>query len=220
MLWLEWWNFMFLLPLIGGLTVALALVATGAFADIAADVDSGDLADGGELDSDGESDEMGENAISQILSFFGLGQGLPLSVMLPLLLMTGGLSGLIFNSVFASFIKPPMIFASLSLVASFGLSAFVGQGLAKLMRKLLKEKPSSIRSSDLIGLEGRAVYAITEASGVAHVKDPYGNIHRISCRALAGHREILAGEPLTIKDYDSSSGAYLVELIKLEKGRL
>ncbi|MCA9839603.1 MAG: DUF1449 family protein [Trueperaceae bacterium] len=214
MAWLEWWNFMFLLPLVAGLLIGIALVATGALAEVSAELDAGDLSDGGELEPGDAEGETGESAVAQVLSFFGLGQGIPLSVMLPLLFMTGGLSGLVLNMLISKLFPVPVVFATVSLFGSFFLSAFIGQGLASVLRGLFKARVTAIDSAGLIGLEGQAVYAISNIQGVAHVKDPFGNIHRISCRSAL---PIEAGMPVQVKDYDSKTGAYLVEL-RLEKG--
>lgn len=219
MSWLEWWNFMFLLPLIVGLVLGVALVATGALGDLSG-LEGGDNPEGFASDSSGQLDTSAGNALSQILSFFGLAQGVPISVMLPILLMSGGLSGLIFNSVFALLFQSPLFFATFSLMMSFVLTAFLGQGIAKLLRRFFQPNSGAIGAADLIGREAKAVYAISEHAGVAHVKDPFGNIHRITCRALTAPGEIPAGKAIIIKDYDPHSGAYLVELVGLEKGNI
>ena len=250
---LEWWNFMFLLPLASGLLIGVGIAASGAIADLgdadAGEVDTGDVDIGAvdigdvnvgdidpgdvdigvvdisevdtgsgdivEIDSD-LSDANGGNVFAQILSFFGLGQGVPMSVMLPILLMSGGLSGLLLNNLFSSFQVNPIIFAPLSMIGSFLISGFTAQGLARVLRKAIKGKPSSIKSGGLIGLRGKGVYAITASSGVAHVKDPYGNIHRISCKTEGA--AISAGDTLLVKSFDDASNTYIVEPVALEIG--
>lgn len=215
MIWLEWWNFMFLLPLVSGLVIAVLLVAMGLGG--LGELDTGDAemqADATKLeltDLSGDASELGGFSLGQILSFFGLAQGIPLSLMLPLLLVTGGLSGLLLNAALSRFINLPWLFAALSLVLSFAVSAFVGQGLAKLLRRFFKAGSTAIRKRDLLGLSGKAVYAISDTSGVAHVKDPSGNIHRIVCRTKDAQNSIAAGESLLLLAYDPKTKAYLVE---------
>lgn len=241
---LEWWNFMFLLPLVSGLVIGVGIAASGAIADLGdadmrdadlgdtdmgdadlGNVDAGDISTGdvdidiAELDLEADvGNETDLSVFAQILSFFGLGQGVPLSVMLPILLMSGGLSGLLLNSLLATFISPAVIFAPFSMLGSFLLSAFTGQGLAGILRKALKGKPSSIKSGGLIGLEGKGVYALTESGGVAHVKDPFGNIHRIACKTEGVL--ISAGEAVLVRSYDAQTSTYIVEPVRLELGEI
>lgn len=241
---LEWWNFMFLLPLLSGLLLGVGIVASGAMADLGdadadfgdtdlADADFGDvdLADAsiGELDAfDGDfsssdassldadlSEAEASDVFAQILSFFGIGQGLPLSVMLPILLVTGGLSGLLLNGLLARFLASAYLFAPLSFVASIVTSAFTGQLVAKSLASVLKAKPTAISTGGLIGLTGKAVYTISSTGGVAHIKDPYGNIHRISCFAEI-EQSIAANQTIRVIAFDAKRRSYLVEPAALE----
>lgn len=258
---LEWWNFIFLLPLVSGLIIGVGIAATGAVADLGdadlgdadadmgeadmgdvdADVDMGDVAVGdvamadadvgdadigdadmgsadigidiGDADADADADGDNSNIFAQALSFFGLGQGVPMSVMLPILLIVNGASGLLINQLLEPWLKLPLLFFPFALGVSFFLTAFLGQSLANLLRRVLKGKASSIGSSGLVGATGKAVYAINEQSGVAHVKDPFGNIHRISCHSDI---PIASGTPLVVLRYHEGSKRYLVEPMELE----
>ena len=241
---LEWWNFMFLLPLLSGLLLGVGIVASGAMADLGgadadlADADLGDAdfgdADFGEFDVAGidlaEADFSNSDASSldadlseaeasdvfaQILSFFGIGQGLPLSVMLPILLVTGGLSGLLLNGFFARFLASAFVFAPLSFLTSTMLSAFTGQLVAKSLASVLRANPTAISTGGLIGLTGKAVYAISGTGGVAHIKDPYGNIHRISCFTKL-EQPIAANQAIRVIAFDAKRRSYLVEPAALE----
>jgi len=238
---LEWWNFMFLLPLLSGLLLGVGIVASGAMADLGdaelADAGFGDVdladADFGEFDAvtvDADSDFSGSEASSldadlseaeasdvfaQILSFFGIGQGLPLSVMLPILLVTGGLSGLLLNGFLARFLASAFVFAPLSFVVSIVTSAFTGQLVAKSLASVLKAKPTAISTGGLIGLTGKAVYTISSTRGVAHIKDPYGNIHRISCFTEL-EQPIAANQAIQVIAFDTKRRSYLVEPAALE----
>lgn len=243
---LEWWNFIFLLPLVSGLIIGVGIAATGAVADLGdadigdadadmgdvdADVAVGDVAmadadmgdadmgsadvgiDMGDADADADANAENSNIFAQVLSFFGLGQGVPMSVMLPILLIVNGASGLLINQLLEPWLKLPLLFFPFALGVSFFLTAFLGQSLANLLRRVLKGKASSIGSSGLVGATGKAVYAINQQSGVAHVKDPFGNIHRISCHSDI---PIASGTPLVVLRYHEGSKRYLVEPMELE----
>jgi len=216
---LEWWNFMFLLPIVSGLVLAFALSLTGAVGE-SGDA-GGELADGdgefGDADADaefaddGHGSEHSASAIGQVLGFFGLGQGIPLSVMLPILFLSQGLSGILLNRILAKFLPVPAIFAPISLAISILLAALIGQGLAKAMKPLFIGKSSSVTSKGLVGSLGKVIYAVSPTGGVVHVKDRYGNIHRLSCRGYPDSKKISPGSEVLVLEYLPEKGIYYVE---------
>jgi len=219
---LEWWNFMFILPIVSGLVLAFALSLTGAVGESGdadgefgefgnADGDFGDANTDAEFGDDGHGSEHSTSAIGQVLGFFGLGQGIPLSVMLPILFLSQGLSGILLNRVLAGFLPLPAIFAPISLAISILLAAIIGQGLGKAMRPLFVGKSSSITSKDLLGSLGKVVYTVSPTGGVVHVKDRYGNIHRLSCRGYPNSKKISPGSEVLVLEYLPKKGIYYVE---------
>lgn len=154
----------------------------------------------------------------QALSFFGIGRGVPLSVMLPSLMVIWGVSGLILNGVLLPLLRNPFLFAPLSVAGTLVLTSFAGRGLARTMRRLLgTEKPSAITKSGLVGCSGRAVFRITSEGGVANVKDPFGNIHRIVCKVKPGLQPIEAESKILVVQYLPEEGCYYVELYPFEE---
>jgi hypothetical protein len=120
---LEWWNFMFLVPLASGLLLGLGVAVTGFGAG------------GGEVEAAPDLADNGPDAPA-LTGFFGLSQGIPLSIMLPILLVFSGLSGLLLNS----FLSPrlsPVVFVPLSLLGSLLLGGPGAQGVACLLRRTL-----------------------------------------------------------------------------------
>ncbi len=217
---LEWWNFMFLVPLLSGLLIGLAVVVTGigageADADLEVDADlepsfSATTAEAEMVDADTDTPALGK-----ILGFFGLGQGVPLSVMLPILLVMAGLMGLLLNSALSSLWPNPWFFAPVSLVASGLLAGIAAQGIARGLGRLLSPKSTAIRRVDLVGQTGRAIYPITAQKGTAHVRDSSGMIHRLNCRSHRG--QIPAGTDVLIVEYDSEKRVFLVEAYALSR---
>jgi hypothetical protein len=137
--------------------------------------------------------------------------------MLPLLLVIWGAGGLMLNVMIEPLLRRPSLFAPLSMAASFFVTAYAGQGMALGLRRLLGSKESSISSHDLLGLPGQAVYQISQEGGVAHVRDPYGNIHRILCTTNT-ETTIGANQAVTVIAYDASKKHYIVEPLRLEEG--
>ncbi|MCX7925543.1 MAG: YqiJ family protein [Fimbriimonadales bacterium] len=244
---LEWWNFIFALPLAVGGLLLLGLALSGMI-----DLD-GDHASGGESHAD-QGDAHAEHADAlhdadadladadgddhapakvphshdhhadaekplwlQILNLFGIGMGLPLSMALPLLMMIWGAVGLISNGIFEPLLKVPAFYAPLSGIVAMVSMALIGRTAGLTIRRILREEaPPIVNKYGLIGATGRAVYEITDEGGVAHVRDRYGNLHRIVCRAAPGEPNIPAETPILVARYDEHTHLYWVERNPLE----
>jgi membrane protein implicated in regulation of membrane protease activity len=197
---LEWWNFIFFLPLVLGLLLGLLLVFTGLGAALELGETGGDAGD-----AEGEQTSGG----SRVLSFFGIGRGVPLMIMLPILLVVWGVSGLLLNRVLdfeaTWWMLPPAL--SLSLL----ITAFVGQGLARTMSTLFDEPSGAVTNRQLVGQVGRAVHEITAEGGVAHVRDMHGHVHRLVCRVDPGHAPIPARTPVQVVRFLPEERTYHVE---------
>jgi membrane protein implicated in regulation of membrane protease activity len=189
---LQWWNFIFALPLVLGLLLGLVVVATG-------------LAGGdGEADSDNDADVDTQSPVFRVLNFFGIGQGVPLLVMLPILFVIWGVVGLLFNQL----LTVPQ-FLIISILISLLTTAYAGQGLSKLMKRIFKDTSQAVDSESLVGMMGNVVYAVTEAGGVVHVRDKSGSIHRVVCRSLE-QETIQPNEEILIVDFDEKARVYYV----------
>lgn len=189
---LQWWNFIFALPLILGLLLGLIVVATG----VAGSEGDTDNAADGDVDS--------ESPIFRILNFFGIGQGVPLLVMLPILFVIWGVVGLLFNQLLAM----PQLFV-ITLVISLLTTAYAGQGLSKLMKRIFKDVSQTVDSESLVGMMGSVVYAVTATGGVVHVRDKSGNIHRVVCKSLESET-IEPNEEILVVDFDDKARVYYV----------
>jgi hypothetical protein len=272
---LEWWNFVFALPLAVGGVLLLGLALSGmidlssdqadsdahhgdAHADHAGDIHHGDAhadhagdahhgdADAhadhaGELHADAgdahhaDGSEQGHGAVKtpysshddhatpekplwlKALNLFGIGMGLPISMGLPLLMMMWGAVGLIANRLLEPLLQLPALFAPLSMGVALMTMAFAGRTAGLIIRRVLRdEAPPIVDKYGLVGSTGRAVYEITPDGGVAHVRDRYGNLHRIVCRAAPGEPNIPADTPILVARYDEQTHLYWVERNPLE----
>lgn len=260
---LEWWNFIFALPLAVGSVLLLGLALSGLIDfdgdhahsdadhagelhDAAADAHHADLdahADhAGELHADhaGDADHAesadGEHGVVKTpysshddhaaaekplwlkaLNLFGIGMGLPLSMAVPLLMMVWGAVGLIANRLLEPLLQLPALFAPLSMGVALITMAFAGRTAGLIIRRVLRdEAPPIVDKYGLVGSTGRAVYEITPDGGVAHVRDRYGNLHRIVCRAAPGEPTIPADTPILVARYDEQTHLYWVERNPLE----
>jgi hypothetical protein len=264
---LEWWNFIFALPLAVGGVLLLGLALSGmidlsgdqadsdahhadAHADHATDFhgDAGDAHDAGvdahagEFHGDAGDTHHADHAASsehsvlktpyashddhatpekplwlKALNLFGIGMGLPISMALPLLMMVWGAVGLIANRLLEPLLQFPALFAPLSMGVALLTMAFAGRTAGLIIRRVLRdEAPPIVDKYGLVGSTGRAVYEITPEGGVAHVRDRYGNLHRIVCRAAPGEPNIPADTPILVARYDEQTHLYWVERNPLE----
>jgi hypothetical protein len=252
---LEWWNFIFALPLAVGGLLLLGLALSGIIdldgdhahgdghadhvdahadhaeavhhaADAHADhADAAHHADAGDSDhapakmpySHDHHAEAEKPLWLQFLNLFGIGIGLPISMALPLLMMIWGTAGLISNGIFGPLLKVPALYAPLSGVIALVVMALTGRTAGLTIRRILREEaPPIVDKYGLIGATGRAVYEITDEGGVAHVRDRYGNLHRIACRTAPGELNIPANTPILVARYDEHTHLYWVERNPLE----
>ena len=259
---LEWWNFIFALPLAVGSVLLLGLALSGLIdfdgdhahsdADHAGEL-HGDAGDAHHADVDAHADHAGElhadagdadhaesadgehgvvktpysshddHAAAEkplwlkALNLFGIGMGLPVSMAVPLLMMVWGAVGLIANRVLEPLLPAPALFAPLSMGVALITMAFTGRTAGLIIRRVLRdEAPPIVDKYGLVGSTGRAVYEITPEGGVAHVRDRYGNLHRIVCRAAPGEPTIPADTPILVARYDEQTHLYWVERNPLE----
>jgi hypothetical protein len=252
---LEWWNFVFALPLAVGGVLLLGLALSGMI-DLSGDHANGDADHPGELhgnagdahhaDVDAHADHAGDAEHAEgadgkhgivktpysshddhaaaekplwlkALNLFGIGMGLPLSMAVPLLMMVWGAVGLIANRILEPLLQLPVLFAPLSMGVALLTMAFTGRTAGLIIRRVLRdEAPPIVDKYGLVGSTGRAVYEITPEGGVAHVRDRYGNLHRIVCRAMPGEPNIPADTPILVARYDEQTHLYWVERNPLE----
>lgn len=150
--------------------------------------------------------------IWKALQLFGIGMGLPITLAIPILLVLWGGVGLIANQALQPLLRLPALFVPLSAALSLMAMMFTGRTAARLAQRLLNtRRPTAVRRGGLIGCEGYAVYTITEEGGVAQVRDPFGNRHRIVCRTLPGAAPIPPDTPILVARYIEEERLYLVE---------
>jgi membrane protein implicated in regulation of membrane protease activity len=202
---LSWWNLVFALPLVLGLLLGLLVVSTGLAGGDGhgGDHPTGDgHADGHSHDSHVEG--QADSPIFRLLNFFGIGQGVPLLVLLPILFVIWGVLGLFVNQV----LPVPQLFA-LSLVVSLLGTAYAGQGLSKLMARIFKDNAQAVSSHTFVGLIGKVIYTVTSTGGVVHIRDKSGNIHRLVVRSL-DNETIQPNEEILVVDFDEQARVYEV----------
>ncbi|MCL6532125.1 MAG: YqiJ family protein [Armatimonadetes bacterium] len=211
---LEWWNLIFALPFGVGLLLGAGFALTG-LTDVGGDAGGDNAHDAGDADHDAhdaaDSDHH-DSVLKDILHWFGVGTGIPLTLLLPALMMAWGFAGLTVNHLLEPLLKIPLLYFPISTVAAVGAMILTGRFASFLARKLgiFDETPAPTRQ-DLIGCSGYAVFTITETEGVANIRSRTGDIHRIACRVQPGHPPIPAGTQLIVVGYNHDSGDFFVE---------
>jgi Protein of unknown function (DUF1449) len=196
MAWLEWQNFLFLAPLITGLLMAVLVVATGA------------IGDGDSPDVDDMSDADDASGFD-VLGWFGIGKGVPFSLMLPVLLCTFGLVGYSLELlILEPVLRSAIIYAPIAVLGALFGSSIVGRGFAKGFVKFTdaNRKTAVKTSADFIGCFGTTVFEVDSSNGAANIKDGFGNIHRVVARAKNG---IASNKPVRVVAVENS--IFLVE---------
>ena len=153
-----------------------------------------------------------ESVFTQILEAFGIGRGVPISVMLPFCMMLWGVLGLASNQALHPLLRFPMIYVWVSALLSLLGTSLIARGMSGLVARYLQmgQVPNTSRER-LVGATGVAVFTIDERSGVADVHDTVGTVHRIPCHVREGNTALPAGTPVVVTDYEVETGRYLVE---------
>jgi Protein of unknown function (DUF1449) len=210
MAWLEWWNFLFIAPLGAGIILAVLVVFTGAFSSEGGGHGHGDAADTADHDGhfDGDHGDSDHGKSFDLLGWFGIGRGVSISVMLPILLTAWGLTGFLFNLILEPTLRFPQLFATFSVLGAFLGSSFVGRQFAQnFIRFADQNRKTNIQSAELVGCFGSSVFEISKEGGAANIKDPFGNIHRVS--VISRGETIQANIAVRVLEYQR--GIYVVQ---------
>jgi Protein of unknown function (DUF1449) len=201
---LEWWNFLFAAPLVAGVVFAVVVVVSGFGGEGSHDghADAGDYVHVG-TDGHGHGGHDGFD----LLGWFGIGRGVSLSVMLPVLLTSWGLVGLVLNQLFAPVLRVPNIYAPVAALGALLGAAFIGRNFARAFNRLSDtNRKTSVTSGGLVGCLGTAVFQVNSSEGAANIRDPFGNIHRVSVRTRG---EVIAANT-GVKVLEFQGGVYVV----------
>ncbi|MCS6830499.1 MAG: YqiJ family protein [bacterium] len=153
-----------------------------------------------------------ESVLTQILEAFGIGRGVPISVMLPFCMMLWGVLGLASNQALHPLLRFPAVYVWVSMALSLFGTSLIARGMSRVVARYLQMgQVTNVSRERLVGATGVAVFAIDERGGVADVRDTVGTVHRISCRVQEGSDPLPAGTPVVVTDYEVETGRYLVE---------
>lgn len=153
-----------------------------------------------------------ESVLTQILEAFGIGRGVPISVMLPFCMMLWGVLGLASNQALHPLLRFPAVYVWLSALLSLLGTSFIARGMSGIVARYLQMgQVADVSRERLVGATGVAVFSIDERGGVADVRDTVGTVHRITCHVREGGAPLPAGTPVVVTDYEVETGRYLVE---------
>ena len=222
---LQWWNLIFLLPLLcaGAYHLLLATGTVAAETDADADADASlDAGGGANLDHDldhsveragveafghrGEAAESG--LLDRALSVLGIGK-VPLSLVLVSWCYIWGVAGYASNLMFSSFL-PAALYAWLSLgVAGAGalvLTRYLAGGLARV---LPRTETYGVYTADLVGRPAVVRYAVTPTFGTAQLYDEHGTMHEVDCRTRPDGTPIPSGTRVALVEYDEARQVFI-----------
>ncbi|HPD14984.1 MAG TPA: DUF1449 family protein [Planctomycetota bacterium] len=216
---LHWWNLVFVLAVFFAFVYA-ALNAFGlgghggilSGADLEADhdVDLGAAAGGASLDAEHLPDlhvdhgvhvESAPSLFEQALSFFGIGK-VPLSVILMTFLITFGVVGWAANQLLEPALAAPIAFFPISLAAAIACGLGSTKALAATVGRYLRPiESAALWRGELAGRIATASLTITAQFGTALVRDEYGTLHKVLCRAREDAPPIAKGSTVLLVRY-------------------
>lgn len=225
---LQWWNIVYLAPLAISLIWILAMVMGGlssGSADTSDGIDAGDVSghdfghDG--IIGNGPQGDVGHFASGHgghdsdfmhiITHILGIGQ-VPISLLLGIYTFCWGACGMAMNQLFSGMFKYPAIYIWPSMGATLIISFIVTRAMAAIVAKMLpKEETFGVTRMDMVGLTGKAVYAISDKGGTVDISDKYGTVHREQAKTSKGDKIVPTGTKVLIVDYDPSDKKFVVK---------
>lgn len=222
---LQWWNVIYLAPLAISLLWILVTVMGGLGSDGADAGDGVDAGDGGDMggDADGGDADSGDASghdgdighgsdFGHIMSHvFGIGQ-LPISLLLGIFMLCWGACGMAMNQLFSGMLKYPAVYVWPSMGATFAVSFVITRAMAAIVSKMMpREETFGVSRRELVGLTGKAVYAISEKAGTVDISDKYGTVHRTQAKTGDGGGIIPSGTKVLVLDYDTADKKFVVK---------
>lgn len=233
---LQWWNLIYVLPLFTAIVWLLMSVLLGSFeggdggevsaeaeADIGGDVEvdadlDADLVDGVHTPTSGNGHPFhvdlhhGESAFLKALMLFGMGK-VPVTILIGIFMLSWGVIGLLANRIFGSIMVLPAIYIWPSLAVTFVVSSAATRTVAEVAGRFMPSTETyGVSRLELVGLLGKAVYAVSEKSGTVDIRDPYGTIHRVQAKTREDAVTIPASSQVMVIDFDESDKRYIVEV--------
>lgn len=109
----------------------------------------------------GHSDHHHESVLTQILEAFGIGRGVPISVMLPFCLMLWGVLGLVSNQALHPLLRFPALYVWVSALLSLVGTSLIARGVSGVVARYLQMgQVPSVSRERLVGTVGVAVFAM------------------------------------------------------------
>lgn len=209
---LEWHNFIFALPLAVGLLLSVGIVFSGlgTSGETTGTPDAQGSSEDGSHESGDDTPQAAPSVLGTVGGWFGFGKGASLALLLPILLATWGLVGLLVNTALDAWL-PPAVFFPIAVALGLLAAGLAGNGVASVVQGLARQQRPNVRRQDLVGCGGRAAFRIDASGGVANVRDKTGNIHRVVCKTLPGEAALEAGREILVVDFDPQQGIYYVQ---------
>jgi hypothetical protein len=232
---LDWQYLIFLLP-IGFGTMYLLLMAVGMFggedgSDISAghdisvdhgevgvdhgsietghgDIAHGDMAHGDLGHAEGGSADAGHDLhpsiLDVLLGFLGFGK-VPMSILIMSYCFVWGGVGLAVLRLLSE--RSVGRAAGTAAAASVLVTRYLAIAIAKLVPSM---ESYHVPLSDLEGLSGEVLYAVTQDSGTVRVRDQRRNLRDVPCRVAPGEKNISAGNKVVLFCFDKKTRTFIV----------
>jgi hypothetical protein len=133
----------------------------------------------------------------------------PLSLGLMILLLLWGLIGFALNVMLSEWLGATAVVPAVSLPVTLVVSVLLTGAIAAVVGRVVPlgdEAPA--RREDLVGRSAEAVYEITEAFGMAAVRNGAGDLMQVACQAREGER-IAKGSKVVLFAYDKERNMFM-----------
>lgn len=140
---------------------------------------------------------------------------MPLSVLLPILLTTWGMVGLMLSSLLSPALHWSLLYLPVVVLGATFIGTVVGSSVVHTLEPIVGFTPN-LRRGERVGRSGRVVFTVTLERGVIHARDRGGHLHCLSAHLARDEAPLPPELEVLIIDFDPLEGVYLVEGHPLE----
>jgi hypothetical protein len=105
---------------------------------------------------------------------------------------------------------PPSVYGWVAHIGALLVAVTATHGIAGRLAKLMPRTESyNLSNEDLVGCLGTTLYAVTETTGMAQVKDRHGDVQKVVARTTVGER-LGPNQPIVVVAFDDERNQFTV----------
>jgi len=210
---LQWWNLLYILPLLMGIIYLGLYISTGlTFGEADLDADASGAVDHG-LDGEPAPDHHLTNNTNfsfEILSWLSA-RKVPMSLMLMIFVFCWSAIGLSVNRFLETIWMPGLLIPLASIPLALLGGALITRKMSSVVGRFIPMDETSAKSKRaLVGCTGEAITNIDQKFGLVQVRCGNGDLFQVPCRVAGDGKAISKGSLVLLADYNDKEAYFHV----------